>query len=320
MKKLLITGALGHIGSKFIREIKPGDFESVMLIDNLSTQRYSSLFHLPDGVPFKFSEADILQDGFEKYVKGMDIVLHLAAVTNAEESFQKQEKVEEVNYEGTKKLAEACLKSGCCMIFPSTTSVYGTQNERVDELCPDTDLKPQSPYAGSKLRAENFLKTMGQSSGLKYVVLRFGTIFGASTGMRFHTAINKFIWQACMGAPLTVWRTALNQKRPYLALPDATRALRFVMEKQLFNNEVYNVITVNATVAEIVDILRLSFPELTVNFVDSKIMNQLSYEVSCEKFKKHGFVFKYNLNQQIEETIHWLGSAVSLKDLKQHHR
>lgn len=74
------------------------------------------------------------------------------------------------------------------------------------------------------------------------------------------------------------------------------------------------------TVAEIVDILRLSFPELTVNFVDSKIMNQLSYEVSCEKFKKHGFVFKYNLNEQIEETIHWLGSAVSLKDLKQHHR
>ena len=52
--------------------------------------------------------------------------------------------------------------------------------------------------------------------GLKGVSCRFGTIFGASPGMRFHTAVNKFCWQAVMGQPITVWSTAYDQKRPYL--------------------------------------------------------------------------------------------------------
>ena len=60
-KRILITGPLGHIGSKFIHNIKPGDFEEVRLVDNLSTQRYCSLFKLPKGVPFHFIEADILE-------------------------------------------------------------------------------------------------------------------------------------------------------------------------------------------------------------------------------------------------------------------
>ena len=62
MKRILITGALGHIGSKLIHNIKPGEFEEVHMIDNLSTQRYASLFNLPKGVNFKFIEGDILED------------------------------------------------------------------------------------------------------------------------------------------------------------------------------------------------------------------------------------------------------------------
>jgi nucleoside-diphosphate-sugar epimerase len=51
--------------------------------------------------------------------------------------------------------------------------------------------------------------------------------------MRFHTAINKFCWQAVMGKPLTVWATAKNQERPYLALSDAIRAITYFMEKNI---------------------------------------------------------------------------------------
>ena len=57
--KLLITGALGHIGSRLIHDLKPGDFTEVVLVDNMATQRYASLFNLPSGVPFRFVEADI---------------------------------------------------------------------------------------------------------------------------------------------------------------------------------------------------------------------------------------------------------------------
>ena len=48
---------------------------------------------------------------------------------------------------------------------------------------------------------------------MKFIILRFGTIYGVSSGMRFHTAVNKFCYQAAFNKPLTVWKTALNQKK-----------------------------------------------------------------------------------------------------------
>ncbi|MDP2754626.1 MAG: NAD-dependent epimerase/dehydratase family protein, partial [Nitrospirota bacterium] len=141
-KRILITGPLGHIGSKFIHNIKPGDFEEVILIDNLSTQRYCSLFKLPQGVPFHFIEADILEEDIESLCKGVDVVLHLAAITDAANSFENAGQVERMNYGGTEKVAKACAANNCRLIFISTTSVYGTQCELVDENCGAEDLKP----------------------------------------------------------------------------------------------------------------------------------------------------------------------------------
>jgi nucleoside-diphosphate-sugar epimerase len=121
--------------------------------------------------------------------------------------------------------------------------------------------------------------------------------------MRFHTAVNKFCWQAVMGQSLTVWRTAYDQKRPYLDLLDAARAIAFIIEKDMFDGRVYNVLTVNSTVRDIVDTIRLLVPDVTVTSVDSPIMNQLSYEVSCERFQSHGFSFQGDLRRGIGEII-----------------
>ena len=251
--KIMITGALGHIGSKFIHSLQAGLFEEVRLIDNFLTQRYASLFNLPKGVRFVFTEADIMTADLDRYFEGVDVVLHLAAITDAASTFGKEEQVEAVNYSGTDRVAQACIRNGCRLIFPSTTSVYGSQDEVVDECCTLEQLKPQSPYAASKLKAEQLLERLGAEHGLSFIVCRLGTIFGISVGMRFHTAVNKFIWQACLGQPITVWRTALNQKRPYLDLGDANRAIQFIIDKGLFDNSVYNVVTVNATVGDIVE-------------------------------------------------------------------
>jgi nucleoside-diphosphate-sugar epimerase len=65
-------------------------------------------------------------------------------------------------------------------------------------------LKPQSPYAASKLHAEQRLQSLGEGQVLYYVTCLFGSIFGISPGMRIHTAINKFCWQAVIGQPITV--------------------------------------------------------------------------------------------------------------------
>jgi nucleoside-diphosphate-sugar epimerase len=121
--------------------------------------------------------------------------------------------------------------------------------------------------------------------------------------MRFHTAINKFCWQACVGQPISVWRTALNQKRPYLDLADAIRAIDFIVKTDRFDNQVYNVLTANATVGEIVNTIRTHVTDTRIEYVDARVMNQLSYEVSFEKFKALGFEYKGSLVQGIQETI-----------------
>jgi nucleoside-diphosphate-sugar epimerase len=121
--------------------------------------------------------------------------------------------------------------------------------------------------------------------------------------MRFHTAVNKFIWQACQGIPLTVWTSALDQQRPYLDLEDAVRAIQFIIERDLFCGQTYNVLTINATVREVVTAIREFVPDVEVSLVDHQIMNQLSYTVSCSKFSALGFQFAGDLRQRVSDTV-----------------
>jgi nucleoside-diphosphate-sugar epimerase len=223
----------------------------------------------------------------------------LAALTNAEGTFDKDKEVEEVNFEGLKRVADACLKSGVRLIFPSSTSVYGSAEKVVDET---STLEPQSPYADSKLKAEEYLKSL-KPTGLKFVICRFGTIFGFAPGIRFHTAVNKFTWQALTGKPISVWKTAFKQRRPYLYIGDCVKAVNFILEKNIFDGEIYNVLTSNFTVEDIVTAIKTFVPDLRINFVDSKIMNQLSYDVADKKFRSLGFEPSGKLLAGVEETI-----------------
>jgi nucleoside-diphosphate-sugar epimerase len=128
--------------------------------------------------------------------------------------------------------------------------------------------------------------------------------------MRFHTAINKFVWQACMGLPLTVWRTALHQQRPYLDLVDAIRAIRFFMaERGRQDNQIYNVLTNNITVSFVIDRIRALVPNLQINLVDSRIMNQLSYTVASDKVQRLGFTYEGNLDRALAASVLLLRNA-----------
>ena len=299
-KKILITGALGHIGSHLLRNIGKNAVKEIIILDNLESRRYSSLFDLPKGFKFKFIRDDILTADFDKYLAGIDTVIHLAALTDAEGTFKTPRRVRKVNFNGLVRVADACKAHGVKLLFPSTTSVYGSQDSVVDENC--KELKPQSPYAAEKLNAEKYLKKLGKK-GLKYIICRFGTIYGYSIGMRYDTAVNKFIWQAANGIPITVWKTAWKQKRPYLYLGDCVRSINFIMNRDLFNGQIYNVTSSNFTVEDVVNAIRQFIPKLKVNYVDSPIMNQLSYEVEDKKFKSLGFKPTGRLNLGIKETL-----------------
>ena len=302
--KIVITGAVGHIGSYLIRDLAiqfPG--VNIVMIDNMMTQRFPSLFNLPDTGNFQFIEGDVRTLNLNSIFNDADSVIHLAAITDATGSFDKAVEIEENNYISTLKVATACLETNSKLITLSSTSVYGTQNEIVDEECGEDELQPQSPYAETKLKEEDLIASLHKNNDLKAVTCRFGTIFGVSPGMRFHTAVNKFCWQASMGIPITVWKTAYDQKRPYLDLYDASKAIMFIIQNDIFDGRIYNILTSNSTVREITDMIKEFVPSLSIDFVENKIMNQLSYEVSCERFKSQGFVFAGDLRRGIGETI-----------------
>ena len=197
--KIIITGALGHIGSYLIRNLhKSFPKCEILMIDNLLTQRYSSLFNLPSIVKFRFIEGDINQMDLVDIFKDANVVIHLAAITDAASSFENAKALENNNYNSTKRIAEVCLATNTNMIMLSSTSVYGTQSKIIDEDCSLSDLAPQSPYAETKLKEELLIQKLNKDYGLNCIILRFGTIYGASIGMRFHTAVNKFCWQAVL--------------------------------------------------------------------------------------------------------------------------
>ena len=308
--KIVVTGGAGHIGSYVVRDLAykfPG--AEIVMLDKILIQNYLSLLNMPSTCNYTFHNIDILSDDLCPLFDDVNIVIHLAAITDATSSFANPNEIIAKNIEATSRVAEACIEMGSRMIALSTTSVYGTIKDRVTEDCSSEDINPQSPYAISKIKGEEIINKLCLNKGLKAIIFRFGTIFGASPGMRFHTAVNKFCNQAISGKPLSVWRTALDQKRPYLDIIDASNIISFIINNDLFDGRIYNASTNTSTVRYIIDTIREFVPNIDITFVDEKIMNEWSYGVSCERLIKSGFTFTGDLHRGIEETIALLRNA-----------
>jgi|TARA_B100001971_G_C18233606_1_gene565569 nucleoside-diphosphate-sugar epimerase len=300
---LLVTGGLGHIGSRLIRDFaKREEIDLIRIFDNLSTQRYCSLFNLPKDTKYQFIEGDINdKNKLKSVLQDIDIVIHLAAITDAPATIQKPEITHQINFKGTENVLNASMKANIKkFIFPSTTSVYGEAEGIVDENY--DNYKPSSPYAEFKLAAEKIVQNAFIEHGFHTGVLRMGTIFGRSIGMRFHTVVNKFIYLACMRKPLSVWECALNQKRPYLWLNDAIRAFEFI-EKNGKAGELYNAVTRNYALQDIIDAIKSFVPDVKMSITKSPMPNQKSYTVSNKKILDLGFSFEDSLSESIRETF-----------------
>ena len=296
--KILITGGLGHIGSYLIQNIKKINYiKKIYIIDNLSTQRYSSLFNLPKAKIYFYQKDLTKNNALNNFIK-VDIVIHLASLTDAENSLKIKKEIYKNNLGAFHNVLKYCKKNSSKLVHISSTSVYGEQRGLVNEYC--DKLKPMSPYAEIKIEEENILKK--NSEKIKFVSYRFGTIAGISKGMRFHTAINKFCFCAALGYPLPIWKGMMNKPRPYLSLKDAFKVFKFTIEKDFFNNETYNILSENLTLKQVINFFK-KYTKVKINFNKSKLINQYSYKVSNNKFTKKAFNLKHKIKNDIKSTL-----------------
>ena len=299
--KILITGGLGHIGSYLLENINQIKYiKKVYVIDNLSTNRYFSLFNLPkSGKKIFFYKKDLsIPNSLKKFNK-VDIVINLASITDAAGSLKIKKKIYKNNLGIFNNIIEYCKKNSAKLIHISSTSVYGEQKGLVDENC--KKLKPKSPYAEIKMIEEKKLRK--NYSSIKYVSFRFGTISGVSKGMRFHTAINKFCFYTFLNQPLPVWKSMMNKPRPYLSLKDAFKVLKFTIEKDFFENETYNILSNNLTLKKIITYFKKYKKNIRIKYENSKLINQYSYKVSNKKFSSKAFKLTSNISNDIKSTL-----------------
>ncbi len=299
---LLITGCCGHIGSYIVNNIhKISKIKNTFIIDNFHSTQINSLFNIDKKNNIKFFKLDLAKQNPLKKFNKVDYVIHLASMTNAAGSFNKKNEMYRNNIDCMKNIINFCKKRKAKLIHISSTSVYGKQAKIVDETCEKKFLKPQSPYANIKLIEEEMLKK--ETKKIKYVTYRFGTISGVSTGMRFHTAVNKFCFNASIDEPITVYKTALNQYRPYLSLKDAFKIFKFTIDNDFYKNDIFNALSENCTVNQIIQKIKKYKKKIKIKFVYSEIMNQLSYHVDKKKLNKEGLNLKNKISDDIKDTI-----------------
>ena len=304
---LLITGCCGHIGSYLADNVyKIKKIKKTILVDNIKSNRFCSLFNLGKNNKLRFFLRDVNKKNSLKDFKNIDYVIHCASMTNAEKSFGKEKEMYKNNIDCLKNVIDFCKKNKSKLIHLSSTSVYGKQTDLVDEDCEEKYLKPQSPYADIKLIEEKML--IKNSNKLRYNTFRFGTIAGVSKGIRFHTAVNKFCLNASINESIFVYKTALNQYRPYLSLNDAFKVFKFCIEKDFFENEIFNALSGNYTVNQILQKIRKYKKNIKVKLVKSEIMNQLSYHVSSKKLENNGLFLKGNIDNDIKQTLKLLSN------------
>jgi len=296
--KILITGGAGHIGSKLFDSLsKIKRIKKIYIIDNFLTDKYNSFFKLPNKVVL--INKNLISFNLKKLPK-INLVIHLASITNAAASFNNKKDVFKNNISCTTKIVKFCETRLIKLIYPSSTSVYGAARKIVYENS-NNSLKPQSPYAQSKIKEE---KIILNSKKIKYIIFRLGTIYGISPGMRFHTAINKFCFETANKLPLTIWKKNYHQIRPYLFLGDFIRVVKkIIINENIKFNNIYNLVTNNLKLFEVIKIFKKYDKSLKLNFVNTKLLNQMSYIVSNDKILSTKFKFKGNINKEIFKTL-----------------
>jgi len=305
---LLITGGCGYIGSLLIRQLPLAfnDRIRVTILDNLSSGKEQVLANLTSKADYRFMRGDVLKkEDLLKAVKNNDIVIHLAAVTGAGDSFDMPSLYNQVNYEGTKNVLEICVEQGIeRIIYASTCNVYGGKREET-KLTEESPIIPPNPYAESKYKGELDCLKYFKKLRLPVVCLRFATNYGWAPGIRFNLAINLFTFKAIIGEKIVIFNSG-EDWRPYVHVKDTVNAIIMAIKspEDVAVGEVFNVGSnkENYQANQIAQLVKENIAE-DVNVVHSKTNKpHFSYMVDFSKIKKKlGFETNYSVIDGIRE-------------------
>jgi nucleoside-diphosphate-sugar epimerase len=297
MKKILITGGAGYIGSKLATRLLNMKYE-VTILDNLMFVD-DSLNHLFEKKNLKFFKGDINNKKFiKKHVKDKDIIIPLAALVGAPlcEKFKKL--AIKTNLNAIEYLVKS-LKNNQKIIFPTSNSGYGIgeKNKYCDERSP---LNPISLYGKTKSQAEKKVLNFRNS-----VCFRLATIFGYSYRMRTDLLVNNFVYRAIKEKKLFLFQP--HFRRNYIHVEDVVNAFVFAIENfSKVKGEIFNLglSSANLTKLQLAKRIKKQVPELKIKIVyNKKDPDQRNYFVSNKKIEKLGFKAKVTIDQGIKELV-----------------
>jgi nucleoside-diphosphate-sugar epimerase len=301
MKKIVITGALGYIGTELCKLYSGFSWKyDVVAIDNrFISERVNELKRRK----IKFIQADILNlEEIKSYISRAEIVHHLAGITDVayvkKDSNQvKDDLIEKVAIEGTANVLKA-MNSSATIVFPSTHVVFEGITEKKENIDENEKTSTFLTYSTSKVENEKQIV----NSGKKFAIFRLGSVYGFSTDtMRINIMPNLFSKIASQNGKIKLFGGG-EQLKSLVPLIDVARCFKFVEEKDSFVDGIYNLTKENLTVKDVADLCKKINPKLEIIVTDDEIPNK-GYSLSNKKLLNTGFKFVHKLENCLEEMI-----------------
>lgn len=307
MKRILITGGAGFIGSQFIRLLL--DKHSDLQITNFDKLTYAgnldNLRDIADRPNYSFIKGDITchDDVNNVFEKVFDIIVNFAAETHVDRSIGNPDAFILTDIIGTHMLLKKAKEKDVSLYIQiSTDEVYGSVPKgKLDESAP---LNPSSPYSASKAGADALVNAYHITYGLKTIIIRFSNNFGPyQYPEKF---IPLMITNALTEKKLPVYGDGKNV-RDWLFVRDACEAIKIVMEKGK-PGEIYHVAGENEwqnmdVVNNILDLTGLSHS--LIEYVKDRLGHDRRYALKCEKVKALGWRHEASFEKNLIATIDW---------------
>ena len=312
--RVLITGGLGFIGSNFIDHVLENHTEITSVL-NIDRCDYCARIHnvsQANDPRYSYIQADITNMSKMKRLFHdfkPDTVVHFAAQSHVDTSFENAEQYIKDNIIGTYTILECVKEFGCRLVHISTDEVYGEVGLDETSNSETSVLNPTNPYSATKAGAELLVKAYGHSFGIPYVITRGNNVFGPKQYPE--KVIPAFIDAMMKGNPCRIHGEG-RSRRNFIYVDDVSRAVMTVLQKGK-NGTVYNIGTRNEySVLEVFDILReLVNPEATRIHVNDRPHNDKRYAVDSTALQELGWSEQVSFKDAIQKTVNWYKANTS---------